>query len=186
MGLLPLWKRPQRAPLPLPSCEDTEKAAIQKKILTWPCWHPDLAPPTPRTMKSTFLLFVRHQYTVFCYSSSNKWRPKGKSAWHLKMLLILQAQSKYWNIQEVFSGPQLLKLRAHFKLKISWIIYNILPFLFLHFFILLKCKCFKKYRSNTVRFFNHKINVNQIKKEKQSLQTEVINSYIFFHWFLVK
>ena len=53
-GICTIYKRNT---LPLPSREDTEKAATQKETLIWQCWHPHLGPPAPRTMKSTFLLF---------------------------------------------------------------------------------------------------------------------------------
>lgn len=49
MGWVPSSKRPQRAPSPLPPIQ--WEVWDQKRVLTWPCWHPDLGLPASTTME---------------------------------------------------------------------------------------------------------------------------------------
>lgn len=63
VGLMPLWKRPQVAPLWPPSCEDTARIWLSvnwKRLCPrlWIYWHLDLGLPASRTVRTQGMLLI--------------------------------------------------------------------------------------------------------------------------------
>lgn len=62
MRSVPFTVRREVAALCFLLCEDTryQQSVTWKKVLPWPCWHPDLKLQVSRTVGSKFLLLISH------------------------------------------------------------------------------------------------------------------------------
>ena len=94
MELVPLWKRTQRTPQPLPPCENTEKKIAIYKPGNGSSSDTESASililnfPASRIMKNKFLLFLSNLvYGIFVMAA-----PKTKT------LLLLPLSDNYWSI----------------------------------------------------------------------------------------
>lgn len=73
----------ESAPSLLPRADTmtSRPSATQKTVFsrTRLCWHPDLAHPASRTLRSSLLLPMNHLVCTFCYSSPNRPRHSHKT-----------------------------------------------------------------------------------------------------------
>ena len=118
MGLVPLWKRPQRIPSPLLPCED--KAWRRPSMYQeedppryWICCHLDPGLLASRKVRKRFLLFISSQSMVFCCNSLNRlWQLQmSPDLWRFDLqyfdFMMVQKQSrKHTSSFEFWSFPQ--------------------------------------------------------------------------------